>query len=108
MNAYETQYTIFNFVNSVLLILLVISFLGISTFAQEYRGPLEMMMQIYVAVFLIVRFNPFVEKPNFSPLDRKVAYSAGVFMLATTSIAKYFKSVTEDVTQQNRPLAYMS
>jgi hypothetical protein len=106
MNAYETQYAIFNFVNSVLLILLVVSFLGISTLAEKYRGPLEMIMQLYVAAFLIIRFNPFVEKPNFSPLDRKVAYSAGIFMLATTSIAKYFQSVTEDVTKQNRPLAY--
>ena len=108
MNAYETQYAIFNFVNSVLLILLVVSFLGISTLAEKYRGPLEMIMQIYIAVFLIIRFNPFVEKPNFSALDRKVAYSAGIFMLATTSIAKYFQSVTEDVTKQTRPLAYMS
>ena len=106
MNAYETQSAIFNFVNSILLILLIVSFLGISTVAEKYKGPLEMLMQIYVAAFLIIRFNPFVEKPNFSPLDRKVAYSAGVFMLATTSIAKYFQSITKDVAQQNRPLAY--
>ena len=106
MNAYETQYAIFNFVNSILLILLIVSFLGISTVAEKYKGPVEMLMQIYVAAFLIIRFNPFVEKPNFSPLDRKVAYSAGVFMLATTSIAKYFQSITKDVAQQNRPLAY--
>ena len=50
-------------------------------------------MQIYVGLFLIYRFNPFSNQPKgFCELDRKIAYTAGIFVITTTSLAAYLKS----------------
>ena len=89
MNTYETQYYLFDIVNTSMFILLIVSYIGVWSLAPNYLEILRMILQIYVSVFLIIRFNPYVKRTNFSELDRKVAYSAGIFMFMSTVIAKY-------------------
>ena len=40
---------------------------------------------MYVSLFLLYRFNVF-RKITFTDLDRKIAFSAGVFLFATTAL----------------------
>jgi hypothetical protein len=91
MNSYETQFLVFTTVNFILSCLVVASFLGVTPISPKYTETILTIMQIYVSLFLVVRFNPFVKKPNFSPLDREVVYYAGLVMLANTTFAKYVK-----------------
>jgi hypothetical protein len=42
-------------------------------------------------LFLIIRFNPF-RKVQFTELDGRIAFSAGVFLLATTAIDTVVKT----------------
>jgi hypothetical protein len=47
-------------------------------------------VKIYVALFLIWRFNPY-RHVKFTSLDKKIAFNAGLFVLfATTSINQIF------------------
>ena len=92
MNSYETQYYLFDIVNNVMLGLLLISYIGVSSLAPNYLEMLRMVVQIYISLFLIVRFNPYTKRASFSGLDRKVAYSAGIFIFTSTIIAKYVTS----------------
>ena len=89
MNSYETQDYVFDIVNKVMFTLLIISYIGVSSLAPDYLEMLRMIVQIYISFFLILRFNPYVKRAKFSELDRKVAYSAGIFMFMSTIIAKY-------------------
>ena len=41
------------------------------------------------------RFNPLREKPEFTELDRKIAFSAGVFILTTTALNQYIVQFKE-------------
>jgi hypothetical protein len=59
--------------------------LGISTNAPKYLESLDSIVQIYISLFLIVRFNPF-RKIVFTDLDRKIGFSAGLFLFTTTAI----------------------
>jgi hypothetical protein len=65
--------------------LYIIIALGLSTNAPEYLDDLQKYIKIYVSLFLIYRFNPF-RIVEFTKLDAKIAFSAGVFLLATTAI----------------------
>ena len=58
---------------------------GLSANAPEYLDTLHSIVKIYVSLFLIIRFNPF-RKVKFTSLDAKIAFSAGLFLLATTAI----------------------
>lgn len=59
--------------------------LGLSANAPQYLDDLQYYVKMYVSLFLIIRFNPF-RKVSFTELDGRIAFSAGVFLLATTAI----------------------
>ncbi len=90
MNTYETQYALFDIVNYVILILFVVSYVGMWRVAPTYLSILRLIMHTYSSLFLIIRFNPFVKRANFSDLDRKVVYSAGLFLLTTSAMTIYY------------------
>lgn len=93
LNSYETQKYLFSIINRVMFVLMVISYIGIWNLAPNYLEILRMVIQIYVSLFLIIRFNPYVLRPNFSELDRTVAFNAGIFVFANTIIAKYVSTI---------------
>jgi hypothetical protein len=41
------------------------------------------------------RFNPLRTHYEFTDLDRKIAFSAGVFILTTTALNQYLDSIKE-------------
>lgn len=59
--------------------------LGIKIISPENLNKLDYYVKIYVCLFLLYRFNPF-SKIVFNELDRKMAFSAGLFLLTTTFI----------------------
>jgi hypothetical protein len=74
--------------------LIIVSALGVSTTAPEFLRTMDYYVRIYVCLFLIWRFNPF-RKIEFTELDRKIAFSAGLFILTTTTINNYLLQIRE-------------
>ena len=81
-------------------ILFGFAFTGVVTISPEYLETLESILKYYISVFLIVRFNPWFNKPAKSKrarFDRYISYSAGVFLLLSTALTsmaeKYFKKI---------------
>ena len=50
---------------------------------SQYLETIQYWVKIYISLFLIWRFN-FFRKIHFTDLDRKVAFSAGLFLFTTT------------------------
>ena len=73
--------------------LLFLTALGFSHYAPQYLNGMDYYVKIYVCLFLILRFNPF-RRVKFTELDRKVAFSAGLFILTTTAFAQYFAKIS--------------
>ena len=57
--------------------------IGFANNAPEYLVPLDYYTKIYIALFLIIRFNPF-RTVKFTELDKKIAFSAGLFIISIT------------------------
>ena len=70
-------------------ILIIVSALGFSQSAPKFLEDLDYYIRIYICLFLMWRFNPFRSHYEFTNLDRKIAFSAGLFMLTTTALNKY-------------------
>lgn len=68
--------------------LIIISILGLSDKGNEFLKIMDSYMKIYVSLFLIIRFNPFT-KNQFNELDRKFAFTSGMFILTTSALAQY-------------------
>ena len=103
-NITSIQNTIFNAVIFITYTLYFLIIFGISKRAPEYLETLQYWVKIYVSLFLIIRFN-FLRKVQFTDLDRKIAFTAGLFLLTTTIIdqivrnyflkaKKYLKNIT--------------
>jgi hypothetical protein len=76
-------------------ILIIISALGLSESAPKYLDYLDYYVRIYICLFLIWRFNPFRSYYEFTNLDRKIAFSAGLFILTTTALNQYIDYIKQ-------------
>ncbi len=79
------QIRMYNIVMCITWILYITIALGLSATAPQYLDYLQNITKIYVSLFLIYRFNPF-RVVNFTKLDAKISFGAGVFLLTTTAI----------------------
>jgi hypothetical protein len=77
--------------------LIVISSLGLSNLAPKYLHSLDYYVRIYTCIFLIWRFNPLRTHYEFTNLDRKIAFSAGLFILTTTALNQYLTYFTNRI-----------
>ena len=92
---HRLQEILFNIFIVITYLLIIISSFGLSDSAQKYLKLLDYYIRIYVCLFLMWRFNPLRSSYEFTDLDRKIAFSAGVFILTTTALNRYlddFKS----------------
>lgn len=85
MNLYSFQSDMFRYTRYLMYFLYIIVALGISSSAPVYLETLVYYTKLYVSLFLIFRFNPF-RITKFTPLDAKIAFNAGMFLLFATSV----------------------
>jgi hypothetical protein len=94
-NLHEAQSRIFDLIIYLSYALIFISAIGVSQLAPKYLDSLDYYIRIYICLFLMWRFNPLREKYEFTDLDRKIAFSAGVFILTTTALNQYLEDFKE-------------
>ena len=82
-NVYEFQEKVFDYVSVITYILYIVIAFGLSASAPKYLDDLLFYTKMYISLFLIYRFNSFT-LTKFTPLDAKIAYNAGIFLLFTT------------------------
>ena len=96
---HRLQEILFNIFIVVTYFLIIVSSFGISDSAQKYLKLLDYYVRIYVCLFLIWRFNPFRSYYEFTSLDRKIAFSAGLLILTTTALNEYLTDIKNVIKQ---------
>ena len=97
---HKTQEIIYDYVLYFSYFLMFVSSLGLSIYAPKYLHTLTNVLSVYVSLVLLWRFNPFREKIKFTNLDRKIAFSAGLFMITTTFLNKYIELIKQYIVEQ--------
>lgn len=83
---YHLQKNVYSTIIIVTWCLYIIIILGLSTVAPKYLIQIQTLSKIYFSLFLIYRFNP-LKNIEFTDLDGKIAFSAGLFLLMTTAVS---------------------
>ena len=84
---------------------LALAAMGAAFIKPDYISTIESFLQIYVALFLILRFNPLTrDRVKFDAFDARVAFSAGVFLFISTAL---FGILTRVVKKIN-PISHAS
>ena len=97
-NIHIFQINVFNIIIYLTWILYIAILFGVSSKAPQYLDDLQYYVKIYVSLFLIYRFNPF-RRVKFTGLDAKIAFSAGVFLLATTTVNSILQNYLSIIKQ---------
>lgn len=95
---HRLQNRAFDIITYATWILYIVIALGVSANAPQYLDTLQSFIKTYVSLFLIYRFNP-LRRVKFTGLDAKIAFSAGVFLLATTAIDGILRNYLSSITK---------
>ena len=85
MNITKFQIKMFDYLSILLYVLYFAVVMGLSVNAPKYIEDLQYYLKIYISLFLIIRFNNF-RHIEFTELDRKIAFNAGVFLFSATTL----------------------
>ena len=61
---------------------------GLVETEPSFLANVEYYVKVYVSVFLILRFNPYWHTGKFTEIDRRIVFSAAIFIV-TTSVLKH-------------------
>jgi hypothetical protein len=97
------QHKLIDFFQIATIILYIVIALGVSTLAPQYLSDLQKYLKIYISLFLIYRFNGF-RNVQFTDLDRKIAFDAGVLLIGSDIINYLLNNYSEEI---NKVKAYI-
>jgi hypothetical protein len=99
---YEFQSNLITGITVITYLLYIVIALGLSASAPTYLNGLIYYTKIYVGIFLVIRFNPF-SRVKFTPLDARIAFNAGMFLLFATvlsGILQKYVAIIKNHTQK--------
>lgn len=95
--------SLYYFFDAIVFILFILVNLGIWNHAPSYYRVLSIIFRLIISFILLYYFNPFFTKINeLNKFHRNVAFSGGLYLLASTTIDAYigaFKGLVDVVSQ---------
>lgn len=67
-------------------IIYIISFTGVAVVDPSYLSVVDMLAKLYLAVLLLIRFNPFSINTKFTSFDKQLAWNAGLFLFLSSTM----------------------
>jgi len=84
------------------LILLLLSFVGVSVISPEYLNTLQNIIHFYISIILIGRFNPFIKtKIKFDNYDKRFVFASGIALFLSTSFLHIFNNFIKNQVTKN-------
>lgn len=71
----------FNYIVIIFYILYISLFLGINVENEKYIQPLRTLIRMFIGLFLIVHFNPYIHKTSLNNTDINIIMSSGIVIL---------------------------
>ena len=94
------QHKLIDLIQYITIILYIAIAFGLSTLAPGYLDYLQKYLKIYISCFLIYRFNMF-RTIQFTDLDRKIAFNAGVLLIGSDIVSYIFKNYSTQIYKFN-------
>lgn len=102
MNKFIKELFLYALYSSYVLYFIVL--LGVGGFAPAYLNYVRDFLKYYVGILLVILYNPLTYKERkFEEFDRRLVFSAGLFILLSTTaliaIEQYIRSRTQYISQ---------
>ena len=80
----------------LIFILYFVAFFGLYSYNQQYLYYLHLVMQIFVCLFLIVRFHPF-RKHYLKPFDANIIFGSATILLTNLGVTTYMENYLNNI-----------
>jgi hypothetical protein len=97
MDSYEYLYIYGQY---AIYILYALSLFKVWDEAPSYLNAIHYFFQIFIGLLLVLFNNPFI-RHRYRPIDRKIAFSAGFFLLASTSLNAFIYRIRDPLQKQS-------
>lgn len=67
-------------------IIYIISFTGVAAVNPSYLFVVDRLAKLYLALLLLVRFNPFYINTKITSFDKQLAWNAGIFLFLSSTV----------------------
>ena len=110
----ETIYhLIFKYLNTFSTIFLVTTFFGVYLINESYVDIVNSVYHLFIAIFLIIRFNPWVHyksNPAEDSFNQNIAFSAGIYLIISSVFLTFIRYYAGKVqkTVQKRGMEYLT
>lgn len=90
----KNQERLFYLITGLSYLLLIVSELGISfSTSIYYYDLLKSFLMFYVSFVLVLRFNPLRDNIKLTNFDRKIAFTAGSFIMISVFLSGIFTNI---------------
>lgn len=66
-------------------VIYIISFLGVAIIDPTYIYMVDNVAKLYVALLLMIKFNPFIKYTKMTKFDKQIAWNAGLFLFLSST-----------------------
>jgi hypothetical protein len=82
---------VYSFITSGFWVIYIVSFMGVASIHPSYIDLVDTIAKFYLAILLLVRFNPYVNTLGTSKFDKQLAWQAGLFLFLSSTLVVAFK-----------------
>lgn len=82
----KTHEKTFDIIIKISYLLYFLTFFGLYNKAPQYLKIINYIIHTYISIFLIVRFNPYTKIIKFTEFDRKIIFTAGIFLILSNTL----------------------
>ena len=93
----EISDTVLKYYSYLFYFIVITAYVGIGYQAPKELVTFNYYLKILIGIFLVYRFNSYRKNIKFEEFDRRVAFSAGMFILSTTILSKYFAGFKQTI-----------
>lgn len=94
---------IYEYTTYIIYFLYFVILFGLWNDAPQYLNAIEYFLQIFIGILLVLFNNPFT-KHKYRPIDKKIAFSAGLFILASTTLTTFLHRLIDPLQKNNDTL----
>jgi len=95
MKLYESIYTYGSY---LFYILYAITIFGLWNESKTYLNAVDYFLQLFISMLLIYFYNP-LNNHTFGPIDKKIAFSAGIFLITSTTLNAFLKKIENPLSK---------
>ena len=82
---------IYTYLKYIFYILLIITIFTTNQYAPQYLDEINIIIKLFICLFLIYRFNPLFGTNNFDEFDKSVVFDSAFYLLSTTLLINFLE-----------------